>query len=168
MKGGLSGCPSSRGTLLPLPAQLRMASVPLKFFPSLPPHPGTLHAWYCFLLPEPVLSGLFSCSSPTSAQSKDMQDQQGMQAGPASSDRAGSAQLCVDTRPRHTYRHAPHCLCACVIPCLPLSVGPPHSDSAQTPFLTANSYVLSLTSVCLGIACVGLHHAESMPWACLP
>lgn len=90
-----------------------------------------------------------------------------MQAGPASSEQAGLAQLCRDSQGQaHTQTPIPlGCLCDLY---LPLSVGPPRADGAQTPFLISTSYVLSLSNVCLRTACVGLRHAESMHWVCLP
>lgn len=56
------------------------------------------------------------------------------------------------------------CLCHPLTYLLPVRSS--SSDNAQTPFLTANSHVLSLTDVCLRTACVGLRHDESTHWVC--
>lgn len=85
---------------------------------------------------------------------------------------ASLAQPCINSRIRaHTQTDTyptVRSLCSCHPLTYLLSVGPSSSDNAQTPFLTANSHVLSLTGVCLRTASVGLHHDESMPWVCPP
>lgn len=148
------------GVLCPLPYQ--------------PSHPSYLILELC-RPGTPLLCQRLCSVVPFCAQSKDTQDQRGVQAGPASSEQASSAQRCTDSQVQaptqiHTQTPTPQgCVCARVTPYLPLSVRLPGSDSAQTPFLTADSPMLSLTAFASEqpvLVCAMMK--ESMHWVCLP